>query len=48
MEGPILTNKKGIILWGSQTYDVFANHMLTNISYGYKPAILVNPLANIS
>jgi hypothetical protein len=35
--GPIPTNKKGIILHGLQTYDIFANHVFKNISYVCKP-----------
>ncbi len=35
--GPIPKNKKGIILRGMWTYDIFASHVITNISYVCKP-----------
>jgi hypothetical protein len=38
--GPIPMNKKGIILRGLQTYNIFANYVLANISYVCK---LCNP-----
>ncbi len=39
LRGPIPTNTKGIILRGSGTYDIFASHVLVNISYVCKPCI---------
>ncbi len=38
--GPIPTNTKGVTLHGLGTYDIFANHVLINISYVCK---LYNP-----